>query len=577
MDGSGNLYGTARSGGAGNAGTVFEVVQGSGTISTLASFNGAGCSLPIEGVIMDGSGNLYGTATGGGSNGRGAVFELAHGSGTITTLASFTYSTGQFPSGVIMDSSGNLYGTTSAAAAGSGAVYEVAHGSGTVTTLASFNSSSTGGYPYAPPIMDGSGNLYGTAHAGGAYSDGTVYEVVNGSGAITVLGTFNGTNGATPYGPLIMDTSGNLYGTTTGGGANNVGTVFELMNGSGTITTLASFNGSNGSGPQCGLLMDGNGNLYGTTASGGAYSDGTVFEVARGSGTITTLASFNGANGSSPQASLIMDSSGNLYGTTNSGGASNNGTVFEVVSSVSYSITGFQSPTTAGTSGSFTVTVLNPDGTTDTGYTGTIHFTSTDPQAALPADYAFQSSDQGVHTFTATLYTSGSRAITGSDTSNSMITGADGPITVTAAAATHFSIAAPASAKRGKAFNVTVTALDAYGNVAAGYTGTVHFTSSDTRATLPANYTFTATDAGVHTFSVTLNSGGSQSITVRDTMNSSITGTVSIQVNGATPVPLLAGATGLGSKELTLALSRLDLKRSITAIDALFSEPGEAK
>ena len=119
-----------------------------------------------------------------------------------------------------------------------------------------------------------------------------------------------------------MDSSGNLYGTASAGGTANDGTVFELAQGSGTITTLASFNGTNGCRPDAGLVMDSSGNLYGTTYSRSASNDGTVFELAKGSGTITTLASFNGTNGYDPQAALIMDSSGNLYGTTSHGGAS---------------------------------------------------------------------------------------------------------------------------------------------------------------------------------------------------------------------------------------------------------------
>ena len=114
-----------------------------------------------------------------------------------------------------------------------------------------------------------------------------------------------------------MDSSGNLYGTTDVGGTSNKGTVFELAQGSGTITTLASFGGSNGANPFAGLIMDSSGNLYGTTESGGPPSGyGTVFKLAKGSKTITDLASFNGSNGACPEAGLIMDSSGNLYGTT---------------------------------------------------------------------------------------------------------------------------------------------------------------------------------------------------------------------------------------------------------------------
>ncbi|MGH7168703.1 MAG: beta strand repeat-containing protein, partial [Gemmataceae bacterium] len=223
--------------------------------------------------------------------------------------------------------------------------------------LASFNGTN-GLAPQAGLIMDRSGNLYGTTLAGGAFGDnpgyGTVFELAQGSSTITTLASFNGSNGSEPSGRLLTDGSGNLYGTTDFGGVSNDGTIFELVQGSGTITTLASFNGSNGSEPSGSLIMDDTGNLYGTAEGGG----GTVFELAQNSGTITTLASFNGTNGLGPQDGLIMDSSGNLYGTTVDGGVSNDGTIFELqgVASAAPTITGQPSSqtVTAGSNVSFT-------------------------------------------------------------------------------------------------------------------------------------------------------------------------------------------------------------------------------
>ncbi len=222
-----------------------------------------------------------------------------------------------------------------------------------ITDLASFNSTN-GGNPLAGLIMDGAGNLYGTAWKGGANGYGTVFEVVNGSGAITVLASFNGTNGADPLAGLIMDGAGNLYGTTSLGGAYNDGTVFAVANDSGAITALASFNGTNGNDPYGGLVMDGSGNLYGTTYSGGASNYGAVFEVVNDSGAITDLASFNGTNGDYPYAGLIMDGNGNLYGTTNAGGASSDGTVFEL------NTVPFPPPVVTTSGGSLAYTEGNP-------------------------------------------------------------------------------------------------------------------------------------------------------------------------------------------------------------------------
>ena len=152
---------------------------------------------------------------------------------------------------------------------------------------------------------------------GGASDDGTVFEVQAGSGTITTLASFNGTNGANPYAGLVEDSSGNLFGTTYEGGASGDGTVFEVQAGSGTITTLASFNGTNRAVSRTAAWSRTAAAISSAPPSTAAPPiDGTVFEVAAGSGTITTLASFNGTNGENPIGGLIEDSSGNLFGTT---------------------------------------------------------------------------------------------------------------------------------------------------------------------------------------------------------------------------------------------------------------------
>src|SRR5262249_54554884 len=131
---------------------------------------------------------------------------------------------------------------------------------------------------------------------------------------------------------------------------------------------------------------------------------------------------------------------------------------------------------------------------------GTVYFTSSDAQAALPANYTFTAADAGKHTFSATLKTVGTQSIAAADTQISVISGSDGSILVKPAAASQFIISAPSSVKAGVSFSLTVTVKDAYGNVVTGYTGTVHFNSTDNKASLPSNYKFTTTDMGVHTF-----------------------------------------------------------------------------
>jgi Putative Ig domain/NHL repeat len=187
--------------------------------------------------------------------------------------------------------------------------------------------------------------------------------------------------------------------------------------------------------------------------------------------------------------------------------------------------------TTAGTSHSFSVAATDAYGNVIAGYRGTVHFTSSDAKAGLPSNYTFTATDQGVHTFSATLKTAGSQTLTATDTVTSSITGGQSGIVVTAAAATHLAITAPATASVGIAITVTVTALDAYGNIATGYLGTIHFTSSDSKAILPSNYTFVAADAGVHTFTVTFKSSGTQTLTAADTHTGSIKGSGSVKVS----------------------------------------------
>jgi uncharacterized repeat protein (TIGR03803 family) len=569
-DSSGNLYGTTQDGGAYGDGTVFELANGSSTVTTLASFNGSNGNDPFAGLIMDGSGNLYGTTHDGGSstaggtfpNGAGTVFELARGSGTITMLASFNGANGALPAaGLVMDANGNLYGTAREGGANSGAglfpggagtVFELPRGSGTIIALASFNGTN-GANPTAGLIMDGGGNLYGTAEAGGAgfgsasypRGEGVVFELAPGSSAITTLASFSGVNGATPRGRLVMDGSGDVYGATFDGGPGwnpghflGYGTVFEVAVGSGAVTTLASFNGSNGYGPEAGVIMDGSGNLYGTTVEGGATwiappggtnGIGSVFEVAAGSGAITTLASFNGSNGSYPAAGLITDGSGHFYSLTEQGGAGNDGTIFELTNGPSFAISG-PSGVTAGTAATFTLTALNTDGTPNPGYAGTVRITSSDPQADLPGNLTISG---GTGTFSVTLKTAGPQSITAADVNNPGMSGSDRGVAVSPAAAVRFVLSAPSSATHGVAFSVTLTVYDAYGNVATGYRGTVHFSSSDSTATLPANYTFTAADAGVHTFSnlFTLRKKGTQTLTVVDLANGALTATDGISVS----------------------------------------------
>jgi len=215
----------------------------------------------------------------------------------------------------------------------------------------------------------------------------------------------------------------------------------------------------------------------------------------------------------------------------------------------SFVVSGFPSPSTAGVAGSFTVTAEDANGHIATGYTGTVHFTSSDAQAVLPANYTFVAADAGVHTFSTTLKTVGGQSITATDAAIGSITGTQTRITVNPAAASSLAVFGfPSPVISGQAQNFSVKALDPYGNTATGYTGKVHFTSTDGAAALPADYTFLGSDAGVHAFSATLETAGTQALTATDTVTASITGAeASILVKPASfivsgfPSPTTAG------------------------------------
>jgi uncharacterized repeat protein (TIGR03803 family) len=333
LDSAGNLYGDTAQGGANNLGTVFEIAPGSNVVTTLASFNGTNGSNPQGGLTLDASGNLYGTTQNGGatygtaSAGNGTVFEVANGSNAITTLTSFATPADPM-AGLTLGPAGNLYGTTEyLGTGGTGMVFEVTAGSNAVTPFASFDQND-GITPYSPLAIDAAGNLYGTTEHGGAFSVGTVYEIANGSSAVTVLAAFNGADGSQPLDGVTLDAAGNLFGTASYGGANASGTVFELAKGSGTLTALASF--PKLTNPWGGITLDASGDLFGTTQNGGTYGQGMVFEVPAGTNTLNTYASFNGSNGTGPIGGVTFDRAGNLYGTTQNGGTTGQGTIFEI-------------------------------------------------------------------------------------------------------------------------------------------------------------------------------------------------------------------------------------------------------
>jgi uncharacterized repeat protein (TIGR03803 family) len=348
FDAKGNLYGVTGAGGDDKQGTIFELKPGTHgwTLTTLHSFNGQDGGTPNGGLIFDAAGNLFGTAFGGGTGG-GTAFETTSGSGgwTFNVLYEFCLQyhcpDGGDPSAVIMDGLGNLYGTALAGGSYSdGIVFELTPGSGgwDETILHSFNYAD-GDFPYAALIFGKTGDLYGTTFSGGAYGGGSVFRLKPTSGGVwneRVLYSFcpGGSpcnDGEGPYAGVVLDRSGNLYGTTTQGGGNtcgetHCGTVFRLTrarSGGWRHTVLYAFpNPMNGSFPTGGVVIDKAGNLYGATVAGGtdgcSGGCGVVYMLApsgNGKWTYTVLHKFDGADGAQPLGGLIFDDKGNLYGT----------------------------------------------------------------------------------------------------------------------------------------------------------------------------------------------------------------------------------------------------------------------
>jgi uncharacterized repeat protein (TIGR03803 family) len=338
-DQEGNLYGTTDTGGASGAGTVFKVGK-SGTETVLYSFTGGSDGAnPFAELLRDAAGNLYGTTANGGTAGLGTVFKLSK-AGKETVLHSFAGGTdGCYPyGGLLRDSVGNFYGTTEVCgASGVGTVFKLSK-TGKETILHSFaGGASDGEFPsFTSLLMDTKGNLIGVAEQGGTANRGVVYKLSK-TRKLTILHSFAGgaNDGCDVFGTPAMDTAGNLYGTANSCGSSGAGMVWKV-NPKGKETVLHNFipGPADGSEPIAGVVMDANGNLYGSTYQGGSANLGTVYKLDK-KGAITLLHTFTGSDGSYVYAGVLREASGNLYGTTLYGGSGqecNNGcgTVWQI-------------------------------------------------------------------------------------------------------------------------------------------------------------------------------------------------------------------------------------------------------
>lgn len=355
----GNFFGTTQAGGANSLGTVFEVTP-TGALTTLHSFAGTDGSNPGP-LISGGDGNFYGTTASGGTNNSGTVFQITP-SGVVTTLHSFSGQDGSSPNAaLVLGPDGNFYGTTASGGANGsyGTIFKISS-TGTFNQLHSF-SGADGSGPAAALALGSNGNFYGSTVSGGANNAGSIFTVTS-AGALTTLYSFSGPDGSAPRAPLTLNTDGNFYGTTSSGGANpQYGTVFKITP-AGVLTTIHNFAGTDGSAAEAVLLLGTDGNFYSSTISGGSGAQyGILFSITP-AGTITTLYSFSGTDGSNPGGGLTLGTDGNFYATTGAGAANGLGSIFRLTVTPAFSMTSVNSsasPSSYGAALTFTAAV-NP-------------------------------------------------------------------------------------------------------------------------------------------------------------------------------------------------------------------------
>jgi uncharacterized repeat protein (TIGR03803 family) len=340
----GNWYGTSVFGGTNSSnGTVFQMTP-AGLLKVLHSFQGSDGAMPFAGLVEGRDGLFYGTAERGAPNSEfGAVFQIRT-NGEFTILHYFNGLDGSYPrAALVQGNDGNFYGTTADGGtdrgtnSNNGTVFKITPG-GLFTNLFSFNGTN-GSRPTAGLVQGSDGSFYGTTSQGGPdyngptiVGKGTVFRITA-TGLFRSLHAFDGTDGAAPEAGLVEGSDGQLYGTTQFGGTNgDNGTVFRITT-NGALTSMHSFDGSDGNYPVAGLTRGSDGNFYGATAGDNSTNFGTIFRITQ-AGTLTTLSVFKGTNGASPVAGLTQGLDGNFYSNTFEGGAGGDGTLFRLVEPV---------------------------------------------------------------------------------------------------------------------------------------------------------------------------------------------------------------------------------------------------
>ncbi len=338
----GRFYGTTSGGAPNTAGTIFRINADGSGFTELYSFNyPTDGGAPESGLIQGTDGKLYGTTSGGGTNDAGTIFSIATDGSGFTVLRTFVPATdGAYPAAALVQGTdGILYGTAAGGGVnGSGSIFSIAPDGSGFTVLHSLSGATDGATPQAALIQASDGKLYGTAVNGGPTSSGgAIFSIATNGSGFTVLRYLSYlTDGGSPFGALVQGNDGRLYGTASSGGANSAdaysGTIFSITTDGSVFMVLRSLTAqTDGAYPLAGLMQASDGNLYGTTSQGGANGYGTIFAIATDGSGFTVLHSFNlVADGGNPQAALIQAGDGNLYGMAANGGVYYAGTIFGV-------------------------------------------------------------------------------------------------------------------------------------------------------------------------------------------------------------------------------------------------------
>jgi hypothetical protein len=549
-------------------------LNASGTALAYSTYLGGSGDDEGNGIAVDSAGNAYLTghttstdfptinplqaANGGG---RDAFVAKVNASGAALVYSTYLGGNAsiEYGQGIAVDSAGNAYvtGSTDSTNFPTANAIQVANGGFEDAFVAKLNASGTA--------------LAYSTYLGGSGHDGGFGIAVDSAGNAYVIGSTNSTN---------FPTANPLQAANGGGYAD---AFVAKVNASGTALVYSTYLGGGGADEGYSIAVDSAGNAYVTgytqssnfptvnaiQVANGGFEDAFVAKV-NAAGTALVYSTYLGGSDFERGYRIAVDSAGNAYVTGDTQSSN-----FPTVNPLQASYGGYHdafvakikvtthfriiapASSTAGAPFSFTVVALDQNNNIDTSFPGVVHFTSPDGGATLPADYTFTAQDNGVHTFSATLTKAGDQPITVAEAIDGTVSGT-ATVTVSPAAASHFAVSAPATVTANSSFSVTVTALDPYNNVATGYPGTVGLSSTDNSATLPAQYTFTAGDKGVHTFAgLRLHKKGAQTITASDTLYPTITGTASVVVVGGSGTAGAAPTASPGTASTGDALALL--------------------